>query len=96
MPKWRNLPAGRQVGRQIMFYVYIIKSRDRNYIYIGITNNLDRRLSEHNKGQNKTTKPYKPFTLLYSKKFNTRQDARDKEKYFKSGAGREFIRQNYL
>jgi len=45
------------------YYVYAIKSVNRNYIYVGLTNNIDRRLSEHNKGYNKKTKAYLPFVF---------------------------------
>ena len=39
-----------------------------------------------------TTKPYIPFILIYSEKFETRAEARDKEKYLKSGSGKEFLK----
>jgi len=48
-----------------MYLVYAIKSKTRNYIYVGLTNNIERRLKEHNEGFNKTTKPYRPFELIY-------------------------------
>ncbi|TAM99842.1 MAG: hypothetical protein EPN39_05595 [Chitinophagaceae bacterium] len=44
-----------------MFFVYALKSLSRNYIYVGMTNSLERRLKEHNEGRNKSTKPYRPF-----------------------------------
>jgi putative endonuclease len=76
------LPTVRQVGRRMinkrMFTVYAIESLERNYIYVGLTNNLDRRLDEHNRGKNKTTKPYKPFRLIYSEQFDTRLEARQR------------------
>ena len=75
-----------------MFTVYAIKSLTKNYIYVGLTNNLDRRLNEHNIGSNRTTKPYRPFVLIYTETFNSRTEARLKEKYFKSGVGKEFLR----
>ncbi|WP_367389978.1 GIY-YIG nuclease family protein [Lewinella sp. LCG006] len=37
-----------------MYFVYALKSHDRNYIYVGLTNNIDRRINEHNAGYNKT------------------------------------------
>lgn len=76
-----------------MFYIYAIKSLVRNYIYIWLTNNIKRRINEHNSGRNKTTKPYKPFELIYSAKFEKRTDAREKEKYLKSGSGKEFLKE---
>jgi putative endonuclease len=75
-----------------MFYVYAIKSLSRNYIYVGLTNNLDRRVKQHNLGQNKTTKPYVPFKLIYKHSFLTRVGARQKEKELKSGYGKEFLK----
>jgi putative endonuclease len=100
-----NLPAGRQdlsadrqVGRRMeslssfKFTVYAIKSNNRNYIYVGMSNNLERRLDEHNQRQNKSTKAYAPFTLLYSESFDSRSDARVKEKYLKSGVGKAFLK----
>ena len=75
-----------------MFYMYAISSLDRNYIYVGLTNNLERRLYEHNAGRNKTTKPYLPFTLLHFEECATRLEAREKEKYYKSGVGKENLR----
>ena len=76
----------------MMFYVYAIKSESRNYIYVGLTSDLERRLSEHNGGKNKTTRPYRPFVLIHSEKFDTRIDARAKEKYLKSGIGKDFLK----
>jgi len=75
-----------------MFYVYAISSKVKNYIYVGLTNNIERRLNEHNSGQNKTTKPYKPYKLILVEKFETRVEARLREKYLKSGIGKEFLR----
>ena len=47
-----------------MYYVYAISSKTRKYIYVGITNNLSRRIDEHNRGYNKTTRAYRPFKLI--------------------------------
>ncbi len=75
-----------------MFYVYAIKSLVRTYIYVGLTDNLDRRINQHNKGQNRSTKAYKPFELIYTEEFKTREEARAREKYLKSGVGKEFLK----
>lgn len=75
-----------------MYNVYAIKSLIRDYVYVGLTSNLERRLGEHNSGKNKTTKPYKPFVLFYTEAYSTRSEAREREKYFKSGAGKEFLK----
>jgi putative endonuclease len=75
-----------------MYFVYVLKSTKRNYHYIGISNNLSRRINQHNKGYNKTTKPYTPFKLIYSEKHPDRVSARTREKQLKSGCYREIIR----
>ncbi len=41
-----------------MFFVYAFKSIERNYIYVGLTDNINRRLNEHQMGKNKTSKPF--------------------------------------
>jgi putative endonuclease len=74
------------------YIVYAIKSKGRNYIYVWLTNNLERRFNEHNLGKEKTTRPYGPFKLIYSEKFKTRIEARIKEKYLKSGCWKEFLK----
>ena len=75
-----------------MFYVYAIYSEKRNYIYVGLSNDLNRRLTEHNRGYNKTTKPYRPFILIYQEPFPSRTDARSREKELKTTAGKRFLR----
>ena len=64
----------------------------RNYIYVGLTNDVNRRIIEHNNGENKSTKAYRPFILIYDEQHNTRLEARAREKYLKSGVGKEFLK----
>ncbi len=47
---------------------------------------------QHNKGYNKTTKPYKPFNIILIEQFVDRVMARQREKYLKSGIGREYLK----
>ena len=75
-----------------MYFVYAISSINRNYTYIGITDNPDRRFMQHNNGHNRTTKPYRPFKIVLLEKFPDRPTARQREKFLKSGIGREFIK----
>ena len=75
-----------------MFTVYAIKSLNRKYIYVGLTSCLRRRLSEHNKGNNKTTKAYRPFVVIHIELYGTRGEARKREKYLKTGSGKEFLK----
>ncbi|MBI5306450.1 GIY-YIG nuclease family protein [Candidatus Wolfebacteria bacterium] len=77
-----------------MYFVYILESKKDGKFYTGITNDLKRRLSDHNKGKSSTpsTKNRGPFIVIYSEKVENRKIARKREKYLKSGSGREFIR----
>jgi putative endonuclease len=75
-----------------MFFIYVLKSLNRNYIYVGMTTDLEERISDHNKGYNKTTKPYRPFKTILTENFPTRILAREREKYLKSGIGKEYLK----
>jgi putative endonuclease len=75
-----------------MFCIYAIKSIDRNYIYVGLTGDLEVRLERHNHGYEQTTKPYAPYRLIYTERCSSREEARVREKYFKSGKGKSFLR----
>ena len=74
------------------YYVYAIKSLVKSYIYVGLTSSIEKRLNQHNKGQNRSTKAYRPFKLIYTEAFKTRVEARSKEIYLKSGIGKEFLK----
>jgi len=78
-----------------MYKVYVIKSKLKEWYYIGMTNDLKRRIYEHNLGKTKTTKSRKPYVLLHHESFKTRKEARKREKYLKSGIGREWIRNGF-
>lgn len=75
-----------------MYFAYAIESKIRNYIYVGLTNDIERRLAEHNNGENRSTKAYRPFSLIFEEAFETRIEARSKEKYLKTGIGKEFLK----
>ncbi len=62
-----------------MFYVYILRSEKDKNLYIGSTNDLKRRLSEHNQGKSLSTKSRIPFKLLYYEACVSENDARKRE-----------------
>ncbi len=62
-----------------MFYVYILKSKRDNSIYIGYTEDLKRRLKEHNDRENKSTKDKVPLELVYYESYKSKSDARFRE-----------------
>jgi len=75
-----------------MFYVYALSSYEKNYIYVGLTSDIKRRIEQHNAGKEKTTRNYRPFKLIFSEICNSRSEARTKEKYWKSGIGKEKLK----
>ena len=62
-----------------MFYVYILKSKKDDELYIGSTNNLKRRVEEHNKEKSFGTKFRTPFELVYYEAYKKESDARRRE-----------------
>lgn len=66
-----------------MFYVYIIKSKKDNKLYIGVTGDLKRRFREHNQGLNKSTKHRVPFELVYYEAYFSEKDAKSREQKLK-------------
>ena len=61
-------------------------------LYVGMTIGVDERYKRHNTGREKTTKPYVPFELIFTEKCENRVEARKREKYWKSGVGKEQLR----
>lgn len=72
-----------------MWYTYFLLSLKDKKTYTGSTNNIQRRLREHNLGKVKATKNRIPLKLIYFEKFNTKKEARLREKYYKTCAGRK-------
>jgi len=75
-----------------MYSVYVLKSEKNGRLYYGCTNSLKRRLAEHNSGYSKYTKNLRPLKLVYSEMCDSLTEARKREKFFKSGRGREIIK----
>lgn len=66
-----------------MYYLYILKSKKDDNLYVGSTNDLRRRLLEHNSGESKATKPRAPFELRYYEAYFFEADARKREHQLK-------------
>ena len=75
-----------------MFYAYVIKSIPTGYLYKGHCKNLEVRLKQHNSGMTESIRLRIPFGLVYFETFETREEAIVREKYFKSAAGRKFLK----
>ena len=75
-----------------MYFVYVIKSLKNGQLYKVFTQDLEVRLKQHNQGKTKSTKAYIPWVLVYFEKVEYRDEARKREKYLKSGIGRDFLK----
>ena len=70
-----------------MFYVYVLRSDKDGALYIGSTNDLRRRLQEHNSGKVESTHSRFPFQLVYYEAYAAQQDARKRESQLKRFSG---------
>ncbi len=74
------------------WYVYVLKSLKDNGIYVGMSKNPEKRLGLHNQGKTYSTRNRSPFVLLYTEAYNSSNEAREKEKFYKSGFGRKTLK----
>lgn len=75
-----------------MYNVYVLSSDNSRKSYVGCSGNIERRLSEHNAGKMAFTKRYMPWKLIYYEEYKTLIEARKREKFFKTGTGRRFLK----
>lgn len=75
-----------------IFYVYAIKSEVDGRIYVGFSLDIEKRLKQHNTAKTRSTKGYIPWRLIYTEEVIGRIAARAKEKYYKSGIGKDFLK----
>lgn len=75
-----------------MYYVYVLKSKTRRYFYTGSCKDLKKRFVEHNGGKVISTKPHKPFDIIYYEACIHDKDAYQREKYLKSRLGKNYLR----
>jgi len=62
-----------------MHHVYVLKSQKDNELYVGFTNNIERRIKEHNNGLVSATRFRRPFDLVYYEAYRSEKDARHRE-----------------
>ena len=75
-----------------MWFAYALQSGRDGGLYIGMASDIEERVREHNRGYNQSTRSRVPFTLIYSEQCGSRTEAREREKYLKSGKGRDFLK----
>lgn len=76
----------------MFYYVYILQSLRNSDLYIGYTENLRKRLQEHNRGLNFSTKPYRPWHIIHCEAYRNKRDAERREKYLKTNQGARLLK----
>jgi len=78
-----------------MFYVYLLLSLKDKSIYIGYSDNIEKRLAYHNSGKVSYTDKHKPYKLIYYEAYLSEKDARSRERNLKNKGGqRDFLKEN--
>ena len=75
-----------------MIYLYVIKSEVNGDLYVGICKDVERRIGGHQAGKNRYTKGLRPWKLMQVEEYPDWSAARQKEKYYKSGIGKEYLK----
>ncbi len=75
-----------------MYYVYILKSLVKDFVYVGYSTDIKQRFEYHKNGQVKSTKAYKPFELVFYEAYKVMADAKRREKYLKTDKGKSTLR----
>ncbi len=78
-----------------MYFIYLLKSLKDNHLYIGRTNDIERRLIEHNRGAVSSTKSRTPFVLLKTIETESELDSVRLEREYKKGYKREEIKREF-
>lgn len=81
-----------RAGPKNMFYTYVLKSKKDNKLYTGYSTNLKNRIEKHNSGKVESTKNRLPMELVYYEACTNKEKAIKREKYFKTGFGRRFLK----
>jgi len=74
------------------FYVYVVRSLKKDFIYVGFITDLKRRFEKHNSGSEFSTKPYCPFELIHYEAYRNEKDAKRREEYFKTTKGKTTLK----
>ena len=74
-----------------MYEVYVLEDDDKK-LYKGVTNDINRRLDEHRRGKTRTTRRMNNIRVIYTEEYKTFKEARKREVYLKTAAGRRFLK----
>lgn len=83
----------REISKSIVFYyTYVLQSTRDKSLYVGYTTDLRKRLKEYNQGLNQSTKPYRPWKLIYYEACLDEEDAKRRERYLKTSQGQRLLK----
>jgi putative endonuclease len=86
------MPGSENSTAIMFYYVYILQSIKNKDLYIGYTIDLRKRLKEHNRGLNFSTKPHIPWQLIFFEAYRNKEDAKRREKYLKTNQGSRLLK----
>jgi putative endonuclease len=72
------------------YYSYVLRSLTKGILYKGSTQDIEKRLYVHNQGLVKYSSKHVPWELVLTEEFPTRSEAAKREKWHKTGVGREW------
>lgn len=74
------------------YYVYVLRSINHNFLYVGFTEDLKKRFKEHNNKEELSTKYYAPFDLIHYEAYKCGKDAKRREEYLKTTKGKTTLK----
>ncbi|MEX1138584.1 MAG: GIY-YIG nuclease family protein [Bacteroidota bacterium] len=78
------------------WFVYFLRSRKKDWVYVGMARNVYERFEEHKEGLVQSTKAYRPLSLAGYIAVQSSRKARELEKYFKTGSGKAVLKKRIL
>ena len=76
-----------------MYHVYVLRSEKTGRRYVGSSQDIEERLRQHNSGESLATKHGAPWKLIHREEFSTRAEAVRRERFYKTGKGRDLLDQ---
>ena len=76
----------------MFYYVYVLQSKVNSSLYVGYTKDLRKRLQEHNRGYNFSTRAYKPWKVIHYEAYINEEDTKRREHYLKTSQGSRLLK----
>ncbi|MGE0642859.1 MAG: GIY-YIG nuclease family protein [Nitrospira sp.] len=76
-----------------IYYLYILLNEAGTRTYTGVSDDIEKRLKEHNEGKVTSSRPYRPYKVIYTQAFTTLRETRQEERYYKSATGRRRLKE---